>query len=185
MQGPAETPSAGDRARVFFALWPDAPVARSLHALSGRLHRERHGRRTRRDTLHLTLAFIGDIPRARMADLIAVGDRARAAFEPFELLLERVASWQHNHVTFAEPLERPPALDALVEALRVELKAADFATESRRFAAHVTLLRKSAAGHGPEAITPPLAWPVNGFVLVESRLRPEGAHYEPVHGWGA
>lgn len=170
---------------MFFALWPEASVARSLHALSGRLHAARHGRRTRRDTLHLTLAFIGEIPRARIAELIAVGDHSFAeAFEPFPLHLQRVACWQHNHVTFAEPLEPPEALDALVDGLRAGLKAADFATENRRFAAHVTLLRKSAGGHAPESIAPPIVWPVNGFVLVESQRRPEGAHYQPLHRWG-
>lgn len=184
MQGSADTHGHAERARVFFALWPDAAVARSLHRLSGLAHATRHGRRTRRETLHLTLAFIGEVPRERLGALIGVGDRAfRSAFAPFQLLLERVASWRHNHITFVEPLELPPALGAFVEALRAELRAAGFATENRRFAAHVTLLRKSDAGPAAEPVTPPIAWPVDGFVLVESQPRPDGAHYEPLHRW--
>lgn len=169
---------------MFFALWPDEAVARSVHRWSGLAHRTRGGRRTRRETLHLTLAFIGDVPRSRLDALIGVGDRAfQTAFAPFQLLLERVASWRHNRITFAEPLELPSGLGVFVGALRAELKSAGFATENRRFAAHVTLLRKSDAGPGPEPIVPPIAWPVTGFVLVESQPRPDGAHYEPLHRW--
>lgn len=169
---------------MFFALWPDEAVVRSLHALSRRVHQSRHGRRTRRETLHLTVAFVGEVPRARLDALIGVGDRVfRSSFAPFQLLLERIATWRHNHITFIEPLQLPDTLRVFVDTLRAELERAGFATEKRHFAAHVTLLRKSDTGTGPEMIAPPIAWPVSGFVLVESQLGREGARYRPLRAW--
>ena len=55
--------------RVFFALWPDDEIARQFDEAGRMAHQSLGGRRMRRETLHLTLAFIGDVPPARLADL--------------------------------------------------------------------------------------------------------------------
>lgn len=182
MTRPAETPSgARPRARVFFAIWPAAAISRRLHKEGERAHATTGGRRMRRDTLHLTLAFIGDIARERLDALRAAADKV--AFAPFTLRLDRIAGWRHNHIVWAGATELPAELESLVSQLNAALAEGGFPVERRKFAAHVTLLR-NARGEFPAAeLDPPIDWPVGEFVLVESDLRPEGAQYTVVASW--
>lgn len=178
-----EPGSAARRARVFFALWPEPAIARRLHKEGERAHAATGGRRMRRDTLHLTLAFIGDIARERLDDLLACADKVD--FSPFALALDRMADWRHNHIVWAGASVLPPELESLVSQLNAALAEADFPVERRKFAAHVTLLR-NARGELPAAdIDPPIDWPVRTFVLVESDLRQDGAHYAVLKSWPA
>ena len=61
----------------------------------------------------------------------------------------------------------------------VQRDAGGRALERRRFAAHVTLLRKVPAGCRLLAL-PKLAWPVEEFSLVRSKLAAGGSRYEIV-----
>lgn len=167
-------------ARVFFALWPAAPVAKRLHALGGEAHAVCDGRRMRRETLHITLAFIGDVAQERLPALFAVGDRVGA--EAFTLVLDRLASWRHNRIVWAGAHETPRPLAALVGRLNAELAAAGFPVEQRSFAAHVTLLRNARATL-PERAVEPIEWRVDGFALMQSQRREDGAHYTPIRQW--
>lgn len=182
MTRPAETASgAPPRARVFFALWPAAAIARRLHKEGERVHTATGGRRMRRDTLHLTLAFIGDIPRERLDDLRAAADKV--AFPPFTLQLDRIAGWRHNHIVWVGAAEVPAELESLVSQLNAALAAGGFPVERRKFAAHVTLLRNARGELAASELDPSIVWPVGEFVLVESDLRPEGAQYTVVATW--
>src|SRR5690606_16064137 len=97
-----------ERARVFFALWPDAETAHALHQLARSAHAGFGGRVMRRDTLHLTLAFIGGVPRLRIPELLEVG----AAVTPraFELSLDVLGEWMHKHIVWAGPGDAPKAM---------------------------------------------------------------------------
>lgn len=183
MQTRTDTPDRTKPARVFFALWPDAATARRLDDLAAETHAKCSGRRMRRDTLHLTLAFIGDIPRERVADLIAAGDRISAA--AFTFKLDRIAAWRHNRIVWAGAREVPEVLAELVARMNVVLVEAGFPVEQRKFAAHVTLLRNARADLQSDEIDPPIDWQVGGFVLVESDRREDGAHYKPLKVWSA
>lgn len=167
-------------ARVFFALWPAAPVAKRLHDLGGEAHALCAGRQMRRDTLHMTLAFIGDVSQERLPALLAVGDRVGA--EAFTLALDRFAGWRHNRIVWVGAHETPPPLAALVGRLSAELAAAGFPVEQRRFAPHITLLRNARAAL-PERIIEPIVWRVDGFALMESQRCEDGAHYAPIRTW--
>ena len=167
-------------ARVFFALWPAAPVAKRLHALGGEAHALCDGRRMRRDTLHMTLAFIGDVAQERLPALFAVGDRVGAT--AFTLALDRLAGWRHNRIVWAGAHETPPPLAALVGRLNGELAATGFPAEQRSFAPHVTLLRNARAIL-PERTIEPIEWRIDGFALMESQRCEDGAHYTPIRQW--
>ena len=97
---------------------------------------------------------------------------ARATAEAVHLpgcafAIEQARYWKHNRIVWAGPLETPPELGQLAQALG----------ESRRYAAHVTLIRKARAPrHLPPV--PALGWPVPEFVLVGSTLSAEGPSYE-------
>jgi len=170
------------KVRVFFALWPDADVAARLDALGAEAHADCGGRRTRRDTLHLTLAFIGDIDAVRVPALIGAADTV--AVEPLTLCLDRVGSWRHNRIAWAGTQSVPAALTTLANGLIDALRAAGFQLERRNFAPHVTLLRRIHDAF-PERDVAPVDWRVERFVLVESQRLPQGAQYRILAQWPA
>jgi 2'-5' RNA ligase len=167
-----------DPRRLFFAVWPDAVAARALAAAAREAQAGCGGRAMRRDTLHLTLAFLGELVEARQAEAMAVAAAIRA--EPFDLHLDRLGYWPHNRILWAGG-DCPP-LAALAAALNGALAAAGFRLDRRAFAIHLTLLRNVRCPVLPP-LAGPIAWPVREFVLARSRLAPEGAAYEIVGRW--
>lgn len=164
--------------RVFFAVWPDESAAQALAAAGREAYLACGGRPMRRDSLHLTLAFLGEQPEARIAEARAVADAVAA--EPFTLTIDRLGYWRHNRILWAGG-DCPP-LVALADALGACLRAAGFVLDERPFAAHATLLRNARCPAVP-ALATPIAWPVTEFVLVESRLSAEGADYRAIGRW--
>lgn len=164
--------------RCFFAIWPDEALADALHALGGAAHAVCGGRLMRRDTLHLTLAFLGDIPDSRVADAMRVADTI--VVEPLEWTLDRLGYWKHNRIFWAGGAS--PRLTSLADELGSGLRGAGFSLDSRSFAAHVTLLRDARCAEAP-VLPQALAWPVREFVLAESRPSREGPRYEILARW--
>lgn len=167
--------------RLFFALWPSPEVARRLYDTALSLQRDCGGRAMRRDSLHLTLAFLGAVPVSRVADAAAAADTVAA--DHFSLELDRVSCWKHNRVAWIGCSEAPAALLGLAADLAEKLRASGLELETRPFAAHATLLRNADC----TAALPPLAttivWPVEDFALVESHTGPGGSRYEVVRRW--
>lgn len=160
--------------RVFFALWPDEAVRNQLEQAGREAHLSCGGRRMRPETLHLTLAFIGGISPQRIPELESIAGAIRAS--GFELTLDRLHCVPRRKIVWAGASKVPDALRDLAARLNAQLKAADFRSEERPFAAHVTLLRHARCDEKqPE--TPQIVWRVGDFVLVESELEPAGANY--------
>lgn len=173
-QSAAPAPRSPDQARVFFALWPDNPVRAALDRLAGALHRLRGGRRTRAETLHLTLVFVGNLPREHLLALQAVAAGVRVP--AFTLTLDRTDCWPHNRIAHATASQPPHALLDLVCALERGLDGLGIPFDHRPYKAHVTLLRKTDCRRADPPIEP-IVWPARDFVLVESELGTEGARY--------
>jgi RNA 2',3'-cyclic 3'-phosphodiesterase len=171
--------SASDRCRCFFAVWPDAAAVDKLHRVASSAHQRCGGRIMYRDTLHLTLAFLGDIPVARVAEAKRVADRTAA--EPFDLTIDRLGYWRHNRILWAGGAV-PPRLTFMADALAEGLRAAGFTLDIRPFAPHVTLLRDADCAETPD-LPKPINWPVREFVLAESYRGREGARYEAIGRW--
>ena len=165
--------------RLFFALWPDDTTRDALKLTGKWLHQHLGGRRMRADTLHITLAFLGDTPTARLDAAVACGDHVAA--EPYSLVLDRAGYWRHNRIGWLGASETPPEHFALVAALNGELAAAGFPVDARPHVPHVTLLRKASGGELP--VCRPVAWNIRDFVLVRSVTASDGAHYEILHRW--
>jgi 2'-5' RNA ligase len=166
--------------RMFFALWPEPDVSRRLAFLGKEAQAVTGGRAMRPDTLHLTLAFLGGISPEMAERAVAVATAVQG--QAFDLLLDRLECWRHNHIVWAGASVLPAPAVTLAEGLARALRVAGFSLERRPFAAHVTLLRNARC---PETLVhpEPIVWPVRDFVLVESRLLPQGASYEVVGRW--
>ena len=127
---------------------------------------------TRAETIHLTLAFLGDVAQERLDELKALAIHGRR----HELPIEQAGYWPHNRIVWAGPGEMPASLERLASDLSRALSAMGFKTENREFAAHVTLIRKARAVT-PLPPLPRVRWPVEEVVLVESRRAGAGRSY--------
>lgn len=164
--------------RIFFAVWPDEAVGKTLHDLAREAQKSCGGRLMRRETLHLTLAFLGDVADDRAADAKRAADAVAAP--AFDMTLGQLGYWKHNRILWAGGAS--PQLAALAEALGDGLRTAGFRLDARPFVAHMTLLRDARCRETP-VLAEPVAWPVSEFVLVESRLSSAGASYEAIGRW--
>ncbi|TSA48513.1 MAG: RNA 2',3'-cyclic phosphodiesterase [Nitrosomonadales bacterium] len=169
-----------DAARVFFALWPDKKGSTALFTLGEQMQRTCGGRVMRREALHLTLLFLGEVPRQRLPDLLDAANQVHGM--GFHLRLEEFSCWPHNRIGYLAPTELPAELGALSAALRQQVAAAGFAFDARAFCPHVTLLRNVASPIMRFPVSP-LDWRVREFALVESVPAATGQHYQELKAW--
>jgi 2'-5' RNA ligase len=170
-----------ETARLFFALWPDGEARGALDRTAAGLHRHCGGRRTRPETIHLTLVFLGDVPLSRLDALREAA--ADICLPEFCVTISRTGWWRHNRIVWAGLESVPQPLADLVEQLRERLKNCGFGFDTKPYVPHVTLLRKAQC---PDSEFSPLAveWQVREFVLVRSVVSAAGAAYEIVGRWG-
>lgn len=166
--------------RLFFALWPEQDVQARLARLAETLWRECGGRRVAAGNIHLTLAFLGSVPTARLADLLSLAETVVAP--AFELCLDQCGYWRHNRIVWAGASHCPAALRALALKLAEKLRAADFRWDARDYVPHVTLLR-DARRAPPAGVAVDIRWPAADFALVRSVQREGKGAYEVVKRW--
>jgi RNA 2',3'-cyclic 3'-phosphodiesterase len=180
--------------RCFVACWPDDASRRHLDQAARDAHARCPGaRRVRAENLHLTLAFIGELalPKAREA-----ADAVRGVSSaPFDWQIDHVGHFERARVLWAGgPPE--PRLEQMAERVRGELQTLRIRFDTKRFAAHVTLLRDvpplGASGRGevgrgevgrgePVEAIQPFAWPIRGALLLVSERDAQGATcYRPL-----
>jgi 2'-5' RNA ligase len=150
-------------ARLFLALWPSALVREQLAAHVAQWQWPAGARVYAPDDWHLTLHFIGPVPRERLPQFL---HDLHAPLLPFQLQLDQPEAWPQG-LAVLTPSEVPPPLIDLHEQLRQRLVAHGLPVEERAFRPHVTLARRAMGAQPPPA---PLAvaWPVQGYALVES-----------------
>ena len=175
--------------RLFIALLPPPPVVQALERLSVAAVAHFEGRATQPETLHLTLAFLGEVaPEMLSAVECACAEIANdpALAGGFELRLDRLACWRHNRLLWAGCQMPPEALLRLAEGLRQRLSEPGGCHVG--MTPHVTLVRRVAAVDRAtevscEALLADVCpqglpvWPVGGLALVESRLLAAGAEH--------
>ena len=168
--------------RLFAAVRPTEPVRDLLMDTMGGIH----GMRWQDDDqLHCTLRFIGEVDGNVAEDLALALQRIQ--FDRFELRLSGVGRFEQRRggalwagIVPKEPLAQLAAkIDRACQTVGLE-------PERRAYHPHITLARWS---RGADPIQPFLArhaglssdpWPVDRFILYESHLGREGAHYEAV-----
>jgi len=158
-------------ARLFIALWPDAAVRASLAAWSEQWQWNTTAKRVRTERLHLTLHFLGAVPRPSLAQL---RQALRLPLAPFPLSLGQPALWPGG-IAVLEPDAVSTPLQRLRAALGDTLQGQALAADLRPHRPHVTLARRAAAAV-PPARGPHLCWPVRGYALVESVPWPAGGY---------
>lgn len=175
-------------ARVFFALWPPADEAARLAELARHLAAQWGGRPTRAETIHLTLAFIGEVTVAELPALCALarGIPGRS----FSMRLAHFGYWPKNQLLWAGCAAVPDELGDLQSRLQAALGEKGYRTgpPGQGFTPHVSLVRRMRCapqeGRVSELPMPEtLLWPCQRFVLVSSVLTPEGPNYRIIEAF--
>ena len=135
------------------------------------------------DQLHLTLRFVGEVERPVAEDLAAALQHIR--FDRFPIALDGVGKFE-RHRTGAlwaglRPKDQLKGLNAKVERA---CQSAGLEPERRAFLPHITLARWKGKAQRLDAwlerhggLSSDL-WEVAEFILYESNLGRDGAHYE-------
>lgn len=148
--------------RLFVAVRFSPAVERALWRAVGDLRRRGEGTFTRRENLHLTLAFIGETDRLEDAKR-AVAEAAQGG--PLQLEvggpLGRFGELWWAGVRGGEPLA------ALAAAVQSALRAKGFSIERRPWRPHVTLVRRWR-GALPETAVVPAAMTAQRISLMRS-----------------
>ncbi|MBU1255150.1 RNA 2',3'-cyclic phosphodiesterase [Qipengyuania sp. DY56-A-20] len=169
--------------RFFIAIRPPGEIRDSLidrmEALDGARWQDD-------DQLHLTLRFVGEADPRQVDDLMAALQSVSAP--PFALAIAGVGHFERKGVphTLWAGVTQSERLAVLRNRVERACRRAGFPAETRKFAPHITIARLNRSTAPPEewlARHADLAsepWPVDSFVLYESRLDPGGSTYEPV-----
>lgn len=169
-----------DLRRVFFALWPPEETLQELEALAAEAVKCCGGERMRRDSLHMTLAFIGSVSPSQLAVLREVAGKVRG--EGFDLRLDHMGCWTYNRIAWAGCSRVPSRQRRLLDALVASLGVSGFVLDKRPFVPHVTLVRNGRCDNLPELVQS-IPWDVREFVLAESLLQPSGVRYRLLDRW--
>jgi len=177
--GGAPGDAAARAQRLFFALWPSEQSAAQIMAWARDAHAAFGGRMMRPETLHLTLAFLGNTPADRAGELARSAGAWPAAVQA--VTLRRYGRFAGPRIVWAGPSESdrhtPPWLDDLYDDLWRRLEERGWQRPQSVFRPHVSLLRKAGPGDVTALQRPPLTWMPEACVLVASEPREGGSHY--------
>ena len=159
--------------RLMFLLYPDAATAERIAAEARRL-REALGLRGQpllTDRFHITLHHLGDYV-GLPADKVRQGEAAGVALShaPFEVVLDKAVSFANrpgNNPFTLQGGEGVKTLIAFQQALGLRMAGAGLKPD-KHFLPHVTLLYDGQVI--PAQDIAPIAWTVDRFVLVQSKL---------------
>lgn len=155
--------AAAGSVRLFLALLPSDAIQAALA-----LHRDQWSWPAQAvlyapQDWHLTLHFIGAVPRPRLDELRAA---LAVPLTPFELRLERPELWPHGLAVLC-PEAVPAALRQLYAELGQALRGLGLRTDARPYRPHLTLARHAAPARPPPARPLP-DWRVQSYALMVS-----------------
>ena len=103
-----------------------------------------HDKWAARDTLHVTLKFLGDVEEVRLDDLTAALTARVATTAPYSFSLDRLRAVPNRaraRMLWAVPAEEPAGLTAIARIVEHESVRLDMGPSDKAFMAHVTLVR--------------------------------------------
>jgi 2'-5' RNA ligase len=160
--------------RLFVALWPADELRRDIEHETRHAARHSGGRVIPAHNLHITLAFLGSVPEARVAS--ARECVAATEIEPFDLIVGTLSWWERPQLLCLEPSAGVERLIELAGRLGRALRRSGFPVEQRPFRPHVTLARDVRREHFVKPIRQ-LQWQVRQIELIESQTLPTGSSY--------
>jgi 2'-5' RNA ligase len=166
--------------RLFFALWPTEALREQIGSAVQPILDGRKARPIPLINLHITLAFLGSVPEAALADILAAANQTSA--DRFDFTIDHLETWRRSHIACLTIEPTPAPLAVLVERLRFSLLARKVEADQKEFKAHVTVARDWRE-EGLERRVGPFVWSAEEFVLVESQAGSTGSQYSIVQRW--
>ena len=177
--------------RAFVAVVPPASVKAELGAVVAQLKQHDADEAVRwvaEDALHITLAFLGQIPESMVAPMLDALSKETAGTESFELAIGSLGTFGDRRrkggaqVVWAGLGEDIDALQVLDERVAAAVRSVGLRIESRAFQPHITLgrVRRGQRWRLDPAhmlTIPSTAFLVDTVTLVESRLGRGPAEY--------
>jgi 2'-5' RNA ligase len=175
--------------RAFIAINLPEPVLQAIAKAQDRLRGSHLNIRwVRKEGIHLTLKFLGDIHKNDVEKIRAAMERATKAFSPFTLRGKGIGVFpdlRRPRVIWAGVSDDVETLYALQRDLESQLNGIGFAKEKRAFKGHLTVgrvkgrLNRSKLGEALEALGEfqTASFKAQSVVLFQSDLRPNGAVY--------
>ena len=167
-------------ARLYFALWPDNGIRLQLSRFRLQLAREGNGHAVFPVTLHMTLAFLGDVDKTLIPVIEKIGGRLVAS--PFNYNVNVAGCFPKAQVAWLGAKDTPWHLFELQKNLQSLLAAAQLGHDKRTFRPHITVVREVETPF-PDRAIPPVRWPVDHFCLVSARTGPSGPEYDVLKTW--
>jgi 2'-5' RNA ligase len=141
---------------------------------------------TKPENLHVTLKFLGEVDERRTAELC--DSLAKVTGAVIELSADRLECFPTRgplRIIAAGMRGSEKALAGVHGAIEQRCRYLGFESETRRYRPHVTLARAKGSDGGDRRkldeasaeFWPGPSWRVGEFVLMQSRLRPQGAEY--------
>ncbi|MGQ9478296.1 MAG: RNA 2',3'-cyclic phosphodiesterase [Candidatus Bipolaricaulia bacterium] len=182
--------------RAFFCIELDEPIKDGLNGLIQTLKREPTLKAAKvswvkRENLHVTLKFLGEIAPEQIEELKLAAEVAWAdgGGKPFSLGLDLLGAFpnpQRPRVIWVGSSAPPREIIRLYERLEKELHPLGFPPEGKPYTPHVTLGRvkggtRMGSGLAQVKLAPfRFIAEARGLTLMESQLDPAGAIYRPL-----
>jgi len=168
-------------ARTFVAVNLPAAVKASVGELRRALPAAPNGLRwAAGDQLHVTLAFLGDLDDAGLADVRAAARAAAASHAPFDAGLRGLGAFPQPRRARVAWVGWGAGVEAVIALQAMLARLLNPPVEGRPFAPHVTLARarvpldlRAWLAAAPDWASP--AWRLDAVDVMTSELRREGA----------
>lgn len=134
--------------RIFIAInFQDPWIEELTHTISILQKHSLKGNFTRKDNLHLTVAFIGEVAGDRIDELIHT--MKKVSFHPFIMELLDLGQFRYQgDVLYYRKVTCSKELTGYRSHLLEELKGANFSVDEKEFVPHITLGRKCLMKEG-------------------------------------
>lgn len=178
--------------RAFFCIELAEGVKGGLDGLIQELKRDKLWRAARvswvkRENLHVTLRFLGEVSPEQVEELHLAAEAAWEGCEPFPLELDLLGAFprpERPRVIWAGCSAPPREIRELYARLERELQSLSFPPEGKPYTPHVTLgrVKDEVRTAGSLGRVEPFRFvtEASGLTLMESRLDPAGAIYTPI-----
>jgi 2'-5' RNA ligase len=188
----AQTGAAGEGAiRTFICFDIPDSVKRRIGALQQEMRQT--GAQVswvRPENIHLTLKFLGDVPRSRIEVVREAVERAASSFSPFTIEVAGAGGFpspRSPRVLWVGLSGIEGGLTELREAIESELARRNFPREHKKFSPHLTIGRIRSpqnASRVAEGLIArgfdPESFEANEVIVMRSDLNPRGAIYTPM-----
>lgn len=170
--------------RLFFGLELDQHT--TLRVANWRDRQFSHaGRPVPPANLHITLAFIGELPVSALEQLCLSVDQwlQQDPVPGASVALDQTGYWHKPGIYWLGATSWPEQLSRLAEKLRDLSSGVGGKRDKRAFQPHITLFRRCTRAPPAPAVAPGVTLNYQHFALFESRAGKHGVSYHPLQYW--